>query len=89
MTVRIVAAALKRGTLIFSAPRPARHHTLMHEVDRLFGSKHKPFTPREQGFIGSDGRFYSRRSAKLLAYAAGQITSIAEPSTELFSEDLW
>lgn len=87
--VRIVAAALRRKGLIFSAPPPARHHTLMHAADGLFGSKHKPFLPSEQGFLGSDGKFYSRRAAKLLAFSAGQATSISQPSAELFSEDLW
>lgn len=87
MTVRIVAAALKRGDLIFSAPPPARHHTLLHAVDRLFGDKHEIFLPAEQGFLASNGRFYQRVRAKEIAGDAGQIGSTA--SDELFSEDLW
>ncbi len=87
MSLRIVAAALKRGDLIFSAPPPARHHTLMIEIDKLFGDKHDPFMPDEQGFLGSDGQFYDRVAARKLAYVAGQIGELW--AKELFSEDLW
>ena len=85
--VRIVAAALKRGDLVYSAPPPARHHTLMHEVDRQFGDKHQPFTPDEQGFLGSDGEFYDRRKAAKLALLAEQATAVL--NGRLYSEDLW
>lgn len=86
--LRIVAAALKRGDLIFSAPPPARHHTLMHDVDKYFGDRHQPFLPDEQGFLGSDGKFYARREAGLVAYAAEQIETM-KYGNELYSEDLW
>lgn len=89
MTLRIVAAALKRGELIFSAPPPARHHTLMHEADRLFGDQHQPFLPGEQGFLASDGKFYGRKGAYYLAYDAGQLKAHKVGPKELFSEDLW
>jgi len=89
MTVRIVAAALKRGTLVFSSPPPARHHTLMHEAERLFGGNHVPFQPAEQGFLGSDGQFYKRPRAKKLARSAGQLLPDSSISADLFSEDLW
>lgn len=89
MSVRIVAAALKRGDLIFSAPPPARHHTLMHEADRLFGDKHDPFLPDEQGFIDSQGSFQSRADASQIAIAAGQIASTTFGGVDLYSEDLW
>lgn len=84
----IVAAALRRGELILSSVPPARHHTLMHEADRVFGSKHQPFMPAEQGFIGSDGAFYDRESAARIAVLAGQ-TDEPRYGRELYSEDLW
>lgn len=88
MTVRIVSAALKRGDLIFSAPPPARHHTLMHEADRLFGAQHQPFLPDEQGFLGSDGKFYDREDAGMIAILADQLQELRY-GRELYSEDLW
>ncbi len=89
MTVTIVAAALKRGDLIFSAPPPVRHHTLMHDVDRYFGDSHQLFLPSEQGFLGSDGRFYSRPDAMYIAVTGGQIVGGKFGGTDLYSEDLW
>ena len=88
MTLRIISAALKRGDLIFSAPPPARHGTLMREADRLFGDRHQPFLPGEQGFIGNNGLFYDRDTAGTIALAAGQ-TDALEWGTDLYSEDLW
>lgn len=87
--MKIVAAALKRGTLIFSAPPPARHHTLLHEVDRLFGSSHDVFGPDEQGFITDNGQFYSRADAKMIAIDAGQLNNTTFGGKDLYSEDLW
>lgn len=89
MTVLIVSAAIKRAGLIFSAPPPARHHTLMHDVDRYFGDSHAPFLPDEQGFLGSDGNFYSRSEAMYVAVTGGQITAGKFGGAELYSEDLW
>ena len=74
--LRIVAAAIEREGTIFSSPPPARHHTLMRAMDRLFGDKHNPFTPDEQGFLGSDGRFYRREKAAKIALLAGQVSSV-------------
>lgn len=86
--LRIVAAALKRGSIVFSALPPARHHTLMHEADRIFGDKHQPFLPDEQGFLACDGAFYGREDAARIAVLAEQVV---EPryGRELYSEDLW
>tara|TARA_R110000851_G_C13102466_1_gene568901 strand:- start:32224 stop:32493 length:270 start_codon:yes stop_codon:yes gene_type:complete len=88
VTIRIVAAALKRGDLVYSSPPPARHHTLLHEVDRQFGDKHLPFTPDEQGFLGSDGLFYGREAAARIAVLSEQCIE-PQYGRQLFSEDLW
>lgn len=86
-SVQIVAAAIERDGTIFSSPPPARHHTLMRAMDRMFGDKHNPFTPDEQGFLGSDGRFYRREKAAKIALLAGQVASVL--NGRLYSEDLW
>lgn len=87
-STRIVAADLKRESLILSAPPPARHHTLMHSADLLFGNAHHPFKPDEQGFLGSDGIFYGREEAARIAVLTEQIESPTY-GRELYSEDLW
>lgn len=85
--LRIVAAAIERDGTAFSSPPPARHHTIMRAMDRLFGDRHEPFKPDEQGFLGSDGRFYRREKAAKIALLAGQVTAVL--NGRLYSEDLW
>ncbi len=84
MSLRIVAVALKRNGIIFSKPAPARHHELLNSLHPMYP---EVFGPNEQGFLGSDGKFYGRISAKALARDAGQVGTTM--SDELFSEDLW
>lgn len=84
----IVAAALKRGELVYSIPRPARHGDIMRLVDENHGESHRPFLPDEQGFLTSEGKFVSRRRAAAIAIDEGQITD-TQWGDELYSEDLW
>lgn len=84
----IVAAALKRGNLVYSAPRPARHGDVMRLVDETHGDMHEPFLPDEQGFLTSAGRFVNRRLATSIAVRAEQIIDPQWPP-DLYSEDLW
>lgn len=84
--VRIVAVAMREGDLVISMPQPARHHTVLHEMDKLGMS---PFVqPINQGFLTSNGRFVEREPAVEIAKAAGQITEPRWPPL-LYSEDLW
>lgn len=80
----IVAAAIKQGKLVYSVPRPGRHHNVMREMAAagipipIIG---------EQGFLTSDGLFVGRFEAKDIAVAAGQVGKTG--MAELFSEDVW
>lgn len=97
----IVAAALRielapiphieNEAMVFSKPKPARHHHLIHQVAGLIG---RPVSPDEQGFLTNEGRYVSRRQAYHIARLSGQIPFeeriIPTPGTEkIFSEDLW
>jgi hypothetical protein len=78
----IVRAAVRYDGIVWSLPRPARHHHIIaaHAVVTLrCGSG-------EQGFLTSEGRFVNRRAAAEIAWIAGQT---AVERYELFSEDLW
>lgn len=81
----IVAAAIIRHTGdVFSLPRPARHHTLIHYL----AAEGDPVPINgEQGFITNRGRFVDRETALLIAQDAGQVGSTSHD--RLFSEDLW
>jgi len=86
MTVRIVAAACRRGDLVLSLPPPARHHTIMHALDAQMID---PMVyPDDQGFLTSEGAFVGRRDAARIAVAAGQVAA-PKWGPDLFSEDLW
>lgn len=89
----IVSAAVMRtepnrageGTvgMVYSLPRPARHHHILHAMPEMGRSPSRSM----QGFLTSTGRFVGRRQARVIAIRAGQV----EPNgiAELFSEDLW
>ncbi|TPM67433.1 hypothetical protein [Mesorhizobium sp. B2-2-1] len=86
MSERIISVAMRVGGLVISMPQPARHHTVLHEMDAQGIS---PFVhPINQGFITDTGRFVEREEAVGLAKASGQIDKPRWPPL-LYSEDLW
>jgi len=85
---RIVAAAVCRDGLVYSALPPARHHTVMQLADANHGPGHNPFIPDEQGFLTSAGRFVDRTEGAEIAVAARQTDKLQWPPL-LYSEDLW
>lgn len=84
---RIVAAALKIGSMTVSAPPPARHHTLLHAFHAC--NRKTMIKTTDQGFLTSAGRFVGREEAAKMAVAARQIIVPKFQSHQLFSEDLW
>lgn len=82
----IATAAIQYEGMIFSLPRPNRHHNIMHQMTYLG----IPMIGREQGFLTSEGEFVERLEALEIAKAAGQNPKMANaPYLGLFSEDLW
>jgi len=90
----IKQAALRFRGEIWTLPRPARHHHILHALNAVLGWS--PATRRveplpdgeriEQGFVYDWGAFCSREDAALHAFLMKQIP---ERKRELFSEDLW
>lgn len=88
MAEKIVAAARRIDGLTVTLPPPARHHSILHPLNRLIGARHARFV--EQGFITDAGRYVDRQDAAMIACAAGQTTPCKMVvSDRLFSEDLW
>lgn len=87
MSERIAGAAILIGDLVITMPPPARHHTILHEMDRQ-GLDPLQGIPDRQGFVTDTGRFVRRTDAAAIAIKAGQITE-TRWGPELFSEDLW
>jgi hypothetical protein len=87
--LEVVAAAVRSCNLVFTMPRPARHHHILHAMSRDFkldAILHG--LPDNQGFLLSDGTFADRIRAATVALASGQIEQLNWPP-ELYSEDLW
>lgn len=83
----ISTAAIKHKGMIFSLPRPNRHHHILHLMTDLGIG---PREERIQGFLTSEGEFVERLEALEIANACGQNPKMANaPHLGLFSEDLW
>ena len=79
----IVAAACVIDNIIHSLPRPARHHTILHQYPLNKGYVHG-----EQGFLDDKLGFVDRKKAGEIAIKEGQIKKLNWPP-DLYSEDLW
>ena len=77
----IVASAVRNPANILEIRVGHRHHTILNNATPLGAC-----AQWEQGFLASDGQFYSREDACTIALAAKQIDHVIEP---LCSEDLW
>lgn len=86
--LKVAAAAIKVGDLVFSLPRPARHHNILRHMHEI-GVKGGPSWIAGQGFLLSDGRWVSREEAFEVAKGAGQLNDRVSFRPKLFSEDVW
>lgn len=87
---RIVRAACRWGSAVYSVPPPGRHH---HVFALEKPSVHTKPGAEEQGFLTSEGRFVDRVEGLFIAQAAGQFNRPdlrpGENPHQLYSEDLW
>ena len=83
----IERAAISYGGVVYSVPRPGRHHNVIRLMVEESGLG--PDCMHCQGFITSFGRFVDRYEAVKIASNAGQIKYKTFPLTQLFSEDVW
>lgn len=86
-TPTVISAALRTKDVIFSKPRPARHHDIICALHAMELST-AFIAACEQGFVLSDGYFANRKQAAACVEMAEQPTRSAV-GVELFSEDLW
>lgn len=84
MTKPIIGVAIRNDLVFRWAPRPNRHHNLLHEA---------PAGEYEEGFVDEDGIFLTREEAMNRAISTSQLKRDPNPShyqgPKLFSEDLW
>jgi hypothetical protein len=98
----IVSAALKSPTgLIYSVPKPGRHHTVILKMKEV-GLPRSESANSEQGFLTDTGEFMTREQAAAHVLEVKQIilnrgsNGIIDGERDtlnwppsLFSEDLW
>jgi hypothetical protein len=86
----ITDVAIKYDGVIYSLPRPNRHHHVIRLIASINGVGIKG--PDVQGFLDENGEFLNRQGAFIRAQRTGQII---RPKVggyrggDLFSEDLW
>lgn len=79
------AAILYKG-VVYSLPRPKRHHHIIKHIVKC--TRHKRVFG-VQGFITDYGFFVNRFVGKSIAIKCGQLIARAGSSKRLYSEDLW
>lgn len=84
----ITHVAIKRDDVVYSLPRPNRHH---HVLWNVIAKKKTNEENEVQGFLDSDGKFLNRSEAFELASANGQLNRKQGTynGNLLFSECIW
>lgn len=81
----IVAAAIVYDDVIWTLPRPARHHHIIWAHKEVTGEGGSG----QQGFVDEAGHFWDRKHARRIAIDCGQNPKQSGGASLLFSEDLW
>lgn len=75
----IVAAAVRISHCVMSMERPARHHDILRQINRLYkgddgwtSRPHWTYAEETQGFIDDQGVFYGRADAFKHCLIVGQ-----------------
>jgi hypothetical protein len=88
----ITHVAIRFNGQIYSLPAPNRHHHVIRHICETTGATHVAAYGEDQGFLDSNGHYYTRRFALNVAREAGQLDKVrskTSPEHLLFSEDLW
>lgn len=84
--MKIIGVVVKQRDMVIALPAPNRHHhCIWYMCDEL---NLRPPIVGEQGFYLENGKFLSRKEAKVHATRNGQLKKETD-TDELFSEDLW
>lgn len=81
----ITHVAIKYDGMVYSLPKPNRHHDVIRMIGGIAG-------PDVQGFLDDKGYFLTRKQAFIHAQFHGQVLPRAPGQyngDQLFSEDLW
>lgn len=83
----ITHVAIRYQGVIYSLPRPSRHH---HVIAEIFKATGKPMEENIQGFLNDQDQFLTRQEALEHALLNNQVKNTNDiRAGQLFSEDLW
>lgn len=80
-------AAISYLGVIYSLPRPNRHHDIIRYMVESCGVV--PPCSGVQGFLTTTNEFVDRKQARIIAENQSQLLPRASKSVNLFSEDVW
>lgn len=89
----ITHVAIRFNGVIYSLPKPNRHHNVIRHIIDTFWTELKYVDAHgdDQGFLDNAGVYHTRESALKVAVDAGQVKpdALGIKLGELYSEDIW
>jgi len=87
----ITHVAIRFNGVIYSLPKPNRHHHVIRHIVETTDSKTVDAHGDDQGFLDDNGVYHTRESALKIAILSGQIKpdALGIKLGELYSEDVW
>jgi hypothetical protein len=89
-TPPITHVAIRFRGVVYSLPKPSRHHDVIGLIAETTGVTHVDSLGEDQGFLDASGRYLNRRQALGVAIGNNQLREgIPVYHRELCSENLW
>ncbi len=85
----ITHVAIRFNGVIYSLPKPNRHHDVIRYIIELTGVETVNSHGEDQGFLDSAGKYWNRSEALIIAKNNGQLRKDRPILNKLFSENLW
>jgi len=86
----ITHVAIKFNGVIYSLPKPNRHHNVIIKIIELTNAQTVDAHGDDQGFLDDTGKYLNRKEALEVARVNGQLRNDRPIwNNELFSENLW
>jgi hypothetical protein len=86
----ITHVAIRFRGVIYSLPKPNRHHDVIRKIIEETGAESIDGDERDQGFLDESGRYLTRKQALISAEINKQLRDDRKIlHGELYSENLW
>jgi hypothetical protein len=87
----ITHVAIRFNGIIYSLPKPNRHHNVIRHIVDTTGVKYVDAHGIDQGFLDDTGAYLNRKQALRHALTCMQVkeNTMGPKLGELYSEDIW